>query len=97
MTSQNLSFKEVLEKIARDNAMDYEYQRWAREALAALPEPVHDASKQFHEWAVAEHAAQRQRVGLTDGERKKIYDECQGLDVMKAIIQTEANLRENNQ
>jgi predicted nucleic acid-binding Zn ribbon protein len=40
MTSQNLSFKEVLEKIARVNAMDYEYQRWAREALAAQPAPT---------------------------------------------------------
>ena len=31
----------------------------------AQPAPVQDASKQFHEWAVAEHAAQRQWVGLT--------------------------------
>jgi hypothetical protein len=26
--------KQALEKIANVNAMDYEYQRWAREALA---------------------------------------------------------------
>jgi hypothetical protein len=40
--------------------------------------------------------AKRQWVGLTDEERKAIYDECQGLDVMKAIIQTEAKLKEKN-
>ena len=28
------AMKQVLEKIANVNAMDYEYQRWAREALA---------------------------------------------------------------
>ena len=39
-------------------------------------------------------AAKRQWVGLTDERRKAIYDECQGLDVMKAIIQTEAKLKE---
>jgi hypothetical protein len=41
-------------------------------------------------------AAQRQWVGLTNKGRKAIYDECQGLDVMKAIIQTEAKLKEKN-
>ena len=41
-------------------------------------------------------AAQRQWVGLTDERRKAIYDECQGLDVMKAISQTEAKLKEKN-
>ena len=41
-------------------------------------------------------AAQRQWVELTDEGRKVIYDECQGLDVMKAIIQTEAKLKEKN-
>jgi hypothetical protein len=41
--------------------------------------PVQDASKQFHEWAVAEHAtlttalpAQRQWVGLTDIEKLSV-------------------------
>ena len=28
-----------------------------KQALAAQPAPAQDASKQFHEWAVAEHAA----------------------------------------
>ena len=41
-------------------------------------------------------AAQRQWVGLTDEERKEIYNECQGVDVMKAITQTEAKLKEKN-
>jgi hypothetical protein len=46
---------------------------WAERAkaaeakLVAQPVPVHDASKQFHEWAVAEHAAQAaQCKPLTD-------------------------------
>jgi len=35
MTPQQLNaMKMALEKIARVNAMDYEYQAWAREALA---------------------------------------------------------------
>ena len=50
----------------------------AREAITAIRQalaaPVQDASKQFHEWAVSEHAtltttppaAQRTWVGLTD-------------------------------
>jgi len=38
----------------------------------------------------------REWVGLTDERRKAIYDECQGLDVMRAIIQTEAKLKEKN-
>ena len=29
-----MKYKEALEKIARVNAMDYEYQAWAKEALA---------------------------------------------------------------
>ena len=33
-----MKYKEALEKIARVNAMDYEYQAWAKEALAQ-PEP----------------------------------------------------------
>jgi hypothetical protein len=32
--------KQALEKIATVNAMDYEYQAWAREALAQPPLPV---------------------------------------------------------
>ena len=35
-------------------------------------------------------------VPLTAQERKAIYDECQGIDVMKAIIQTESKLKEKN-
>jgi hypothetical protein len=38
MTQEAL--KLALEKIATVNAMDYEYQAWAREALAQTQEPV---------------------------------------------------------
>jgi hypothetical protein len=41
-------------------------------------------------------AAQRQWTELTDEERKEIYNECQGVDVMKAITQTEAELKAKN-
>ena len=33
-----MTYKEALEKIATVNAMDYEYQAWAREALASKQE-----------------------------------------------------------
>jgi len=40
-----MTYKEALEKIATVNAMDYEYQAWAREALAKQEqdEPVGEA------------------------------------------------------
>ena len=43
MNEQQLAaMKLALEKIANVNAMDYEYQAWAREALAEQPAPVQE-------------------------------------------------------
>jgi hypothetical protein len=40
-----MTYKEALEKIATVNAMDYEYQAWAREALAKQEQPyAHEAA-----------------------------------------------------
>ena len=39
------AMKQVLEKIANVNAMDYEYQRWAKEALAIAEAETQDPDK----------------------------------------------------
>ena len=41
-----MKYKETLEKIARVNAMDYEYQAWAKEALAQ-PETPHEIGQRI--------------------------------------------------
>ena len=33
LEAENEKLRETLDKISRGNAMDYEYQRWAREAV----------------------------------------------------------------
>jgi hypothetical protein len=65
--------KQALEKIANVNAMDYEYQRWAREALAIAKlesqEPV--AWEQFHGHMAGpfyQEPPQREWVWLKDEE-----------------------------
>jgi hypothetical protein len=63
MTQEAL--KLALEKIATVNAMDYEYQAWAREALAQEQEPV--------AW-VSEDVCKGQYI---DGRPRKIWWECE--------------------
>ena len=73
------AMKQALEKIATVNAMDYEYQAWAREALAkqeqgepvALTDAVRaEPTELIHKWRVLElikeHTTPQQRtwVGL---------------------------------
>jgi len=80
------AMKQALEKIATVNAMDYEYQRWAKEALMI---------------AEAEKQPKREWVGLTDEERNQLWRDVikwgdpshDDVDLMKAI---EAKLKEKN-
>ena len=43
---------EALEKIAYVTAMDYEYQRWAREAITAIKEALAQTEQDLVEWGV---------------------------------------------
>jgi hypothetical protein len=96
---------EALEELQPDDAYPYSLQSKAITAIkqahsAPVQEPDHGDELTIAYMSGVQRgkelAAQRQWVGLTDEGRKKIYDECQGLDVMKAIIQTEAKLRSKN-
>lgn len=64
-----------------------------RDGVMVKPAPVQELALVT---AAQRQSARSAWVGLTDERRKAIYDECQGLDVMKAIIQTEAKLKEKN-
>ena len=129
--------RQALEKIATVNAMDYEYQAWAREALAEpdfwegyVPEPVKPAQQEpvATDWEriarvqdaklramcnesggfeklcevmdryehTSPQPAQRTWVGLTDEEKRQIFEreDYQGwLDYINTI---EAKLKEKN-
>ena len=72
-----MTYKEALEKIATVNAMDYEYQAWAREALA---QPEHGwTTEQLAGIARLKEAqdkklSQHTWVGLTPQERDEINE-----------------------
>ena len=83
------AMKHALEKIANVNAMDYEYQRWAREALAiaeAEQEPVawgnkkgefrvhKEANEDFKSTAIPFYTHPQSLVGLTPEELSAIWD-----------------------
>ena len=70
------AMKLALEKIANVNAMDYEYQAWAREALAEQPaqqEPV-ECANGCRGFVKHSPPAQRTWVGLTDEEIESIFN-----------------------
>jgi hypothetical protein len=94
---------EALEKIAYVTAMDYEYQRWAREAITAIKAALEAKDEPDHsdELTIAymsglhrgKEVAQRTWVGLTD-EDEIDWEEGGNLkDLVKAI---EAKLKQKN-
>ena len=78
-----MTYKETLEKIATVNAMDYEYQAWAREALAkqeqSEPELVTAAQKVIEELGTSTDGLQELYQSLklytTPQQRKPLTDE----------------------
>lgn len=68
--------KQALEKIASVNAMDYEYQAWAREALANQPAQQYSATSDHR---LMDMPAQRKPVSHTTGhcENHKQKGGCQ--------------------
>ena len=92
MTQEAL--KLALEKIATVNAMDYEYQAWAREALAQTQEPVqfkctviddvHPNGIPLEQWA---KPPQRTWVGSGDLEDSNAYlTPLQRTEQLKACV-----------
>jgi hypothetical protein len=94
--------KKALEKIAYVTAMDYEYQRWAREALAITELESQEQNfcsrcgKRTADLTTIHTCTPPQRtwVGLTESDRKEI--ERQSVYVDGAIRMTEAKLKEKN-
>jgi hypothetical protein len=94
-----------LEKIAYVTAMDYEYQRWAREAITAIKEALAQPEQPkvrtgdcllVGVCASEGHkiAPQRTWVGLTDEEMQSIAFES--ADALSAVFVAEAKLRSKN-
>jgi hypothetical protein len=98
-----------LEKIAYVTAMDYEYQRWAREAITAIKEALAQPEQPkvrtgdcllVGVCASEGHkiAPQRTWVGLTNDEVNNFAAGCHlGNSVQGAIYKAEAKLRNKNE
>jgi uncharacterized GH25 family protein len=97
---------EAFEKIAYVTAMDYEYQRWAREAITAI-KAVLEAKDEIVEWKMGASGIggtgvivqpQRTWVGLTDEEIAECFkitpDQYLPWQIYKRI---EAKLRSKNE
>ena len=90
---------EALEKIAYVTAMDYEYQRWAREAIIAIKaaleakdEPVAYLPPTASPENACYNPLQRTWVGLTDEE----ISDCMEMSIQKTCRAIEAKLKEKN-
>lgn len=73
MTDYNV-MKYTLEKIASVNAMDYEYQAWAREALDNQPTPPPECQTEaektafaFGWWKALEHIRMKKTNQVSNG------------------------------
>lgn len=82
-----------LEKIAYVTAMDYEYQRWAREAITAIKEAL--AQTEQEQFALKHRIAELEGavIGLQaqleqDGECKYCTDGCPACDARKLLKET---------
>jgi len=99
---------EALEKIAYVTAMNYEYQRWAREAItvitAALAQPAQEPTGMLHierldKWldASLKERKQREWVGLASEDRLCAKYMQEAPDGIESVIDyIEAKLKEKN-
>ena len=100
MTQEAL--KLALEKIATVNAMDYEYQAWAREALAQTQEPwcmkMNGCKTKCEDCPVEVAQPQLTWVGLTDDDRLRLWLKTEAEDVDRYAFAkaVEAALKELN-
>jgi hypothetical protein len=99
MTQEAL--KLALEKIATVYAMDYEYQAWAREALAQTQEPwcmkMNGCKTKCEDCPdCVPPSPQRTWVGLTEQQRNDIENACEMIIGKPAFDAIEAKLKELN-
>ena len=67
---------EALEKIAMVNAMDYEYQQWAKEYLAAIKEALAQPEQEPVAFYVYKPTLPRGHLGnVSDGDLPWVYDQ----------------------
>jgi hypothetical protein len=103
---EHMKYKETLEKIARVNAMDYEYQAWAKEALAqpeqeygvvaGIGKGVEIPACVKYYYIELKLPPQRTWVDLTEEERGICINANMGTGLWAMAKDIEAKLKEKN-
>ena len=101
-----MKYKEALEKIARVNAMDYEYQAWAKKALAQPEQEqqietlkrclfqMQETAKDLVEQAKSLPPPQRTWVGLDLEEQSAMWDRAEKRQAYQGVPALAALIQE---